>query len=191
MRKLIMWNMVTLDGFFEGPKSWELDWHNYVWGNELEQLSLEQLKAADMLLFGRATYQGMAAYWPSAQGEVAELMNGIAKVVFSRTLDKADWNNTQLVKANAEQFVAQLKQQPGKDMLIFGSADLSSQLMQKGLIDEYRLGLNPLVLGGGNPLFKPSAHRMRMKLLEARPLSSGCVILRYQPEIGVSEGNEN
>ena len=191
MRKLIMWNLVTLDGFFEGPKSWDLDFHNDVWGDELEQLSVDQLKAADLLLFGRITYQGMASYWPSAQGETAELMNGIAKVVFSRTLDRAEWHNTQLVKANAQEVVARLKQQSGKDMLIFGSADLSSQLMQKGLIDEYRLGLNPLVLGGGNPLFKPSAHRMRMKLLEARPLKSGCMILRYQPEIGVSEGNEN
>ena len=182
-----MWNMVTLDGFFEGLRNWDLDWHNYVWGEELEQLSVDQLKAADMLLFGRVTYQGMASYWPSAQGDVAELMNGIAKVVFSRTLEKAEWNNTQLVKADAEPVVAKLKQQPGKDMLIFGSANLSASLMQKGLIDEYRLGLSPVVLGSGNPLFKPSAGRMRMKLLETRPLRSGCVILRYQPEIGAPE----
>jgi len=182
MRKLIMWNMVTLDGFFEGPKSWELDWHNYVWGDELEQLSLEQLKAADMLLFGRVTYQGMAEYWTSAEGEIADFMNKVPKVVFSRTLEKAEWNNTRLVKANAEEEVARLKQQPGKDMLIFGSANLSATLMQNGLIDEYRLGINPIVLGGGNPLFKPSPHRMKMKLLEARPLKSGCVILRYKPE---------
>jgi dihydrofolate reductase len=189
MRKLIMWNLVTLDGFFEGPKSWDLDWHNDVWGDELEQLSIEQLKAADLLLFGRVTYEGMAAYWPSAQGETAELMNSIAKVVFSRTLDRAEWNNTQLLKADAEGAVARLKQQPGKDMLIFGSANLSAQLTEKGLIDEYRLGLTPLVLAGGNPLFKPGAHRMRMKLLEARPLKSGCVILRYQPERGAPEAS--
>jgi len=181
MRKLIMWNMVTLDGLFEGPKKWDLDWHNYVWGDELEQMSIEQLKAADLLLFGRVTYEGMASYWPSAQGETADLMNRIAKVVFSRTLDKADWNNTQLVRADAEQFVTRLKQQAGKDILIFGSANLSASLMEKGLIDEYRLGLNPLVLGGGDPLFRPSGHELRMKLLEARSLKSGCVILRYQP----------
>ena len=188
MRKLIMWNMVTLDGLFEGPKKWDLDWHNYVWGDELEQMSIGQLKAADMLLFGRVTYEGMASYWPSAQGETAELMNGIAKVVFSRTLDRAEWGNTQLVKADAEQVVTRLKQQSGRDMLIFGSANLSAQLMEKGLIDEYRLGMNPLVLGSGNPLFKPSGHMLRMKLLEARPLKSGCVILRYQPMTGAPEG---
>jgi dihydrofolate reductase len=101
--------------------------------------------------------------------------------VFSRTLESADWDNSRLVKTNAEQEVARLKQQPGKDLFIFGSADFSSALMKAGLIDEYRLGLNPILLGGGNPLFKPMPERMRMKLLEARPLESGCLILRYQP----------
>jgi dihydrofolate reductase len=177
-----MWNMVTLDGYFEGPKPWDIDFHEYVWGEELEQFSIEQLKSADMLLFGRVTYDGMANYWPSAQGEIADFMNAIPKVVFSRTLEKADWNNTQRVKANAEEEVARLKQQPGKDILIFGSANLSATLMQKGLIDEYRLALVPVVLGGGSPLFKPSPHRMKMKLLEARRLKSSCVILRYEPE---------
>jgi len=181
MRRLIMWNMVTLDGLFEGTKSWDIDWHEYVWGEELEQLSIEQLKSADMLLFGRVTYQGMASYWPSATGEVADFMNSIPKVVFSRTLDKADWSNTRLVNTNAQDEVAKLKQQPGKDLLIFGSGDLSSSLMRNGLIDEYRLGMTPVVLGGGNALFKPSPGRLRMKLLEARPLKSGCVILRYEP----------
>lgn len=176
-----MWNMVTLDGRFEGPKPWDLDWHEDVWGEELERLSIEQLKSADMLLFGRVTYQGMAAYWSSATGEVADFMNRLPKVVFSRTLDQAGWNNARLVKANAEAEIAALKQQPGKDMFIFGSADLCSTLMGAGLIDEYRLGLNPLVLGDGTPLFKPSADRVKMKLLEARPLRSGCVILRYAP----------
>jgi dihydrofolate reductase len=179
MRRLIMWNMVTLDGFFEGTTPWAIDWH--VWGDDLEQLSLEQLRSADMLLFGRLTYQGMSGFWPTATGAVAELMNSIPKVVFSHTLESADWANSRLVKTNAEQEVARLKQDPGKDLFIFGSADLSSTLMKAGLIDEYRLGLNPVLLGGGNPLFKPLPERMPMKLLEARPLESGCMILRYQP----------
>ncbi len=135
-----------------------------------------------MLLFGRVTYQGMAQYWSSAEGEIADFMNNVPKVVFSRTLEKADWKNTQLVKENAEEEVARLKQQPGKDLFIFGSAALSASLMQRGLIDEYRLGLTPVVLGGGNPLFKSSPDRVRMRLLEVRPLKSGCVILRYEPE---------
>jgi dihydrofolate reductase len=176
-----MWNMVTLDGFFEGPKPWEIDWHELVWGEELEQMSIEQTGSADLLLFGRRTYQGMAQHWPAATGQVADIMNSIAKLVFSRTLEKADWNNTRLVKSKAEEEVARLKQQPGQDMLIFGSADLSASLTRAGLIDEYRLGLVPVVLGGGNPLFKPGPDRLPMKLLEARPLKSGCVILRYEP----------
>ena len=178
-----MWNMVTLDGFFEGQKSWELDWHEYIWGEELEQFSLEQLENMDMLLFGRITYQGMADYWSTATGRVAEFMNSIQKVVFSGTLEKAVWNNTRLVKTEAGEEVAKLKQQPGRDIFIFGSASLSSSLMRKNLIDEYRLCLNPLILGKGNPLFKPSPDRIKMKLLEARPLKSGGIILRYEPEI--------
>jgi len=87
MRRLIMWNLVTLDGFFEGPFSWEIDWHDYVWGEELEQFSIEQSKSADMLLFGRVTYQGMAAYWASEKGEIADFMNNIPKIAFSRTLE--------------------------------------------------------------------------------------------------------
>ena len=182
MRKLIMWNMVTLDGLFEGPKKWDLDWHNYVWGDELEAFSLDQLRTVGMLLFGRITYEGMAAYWTTEQGPVADLMNSLPKVVFSRTLTKAEWQNSTLVNDKAAEAVRALKEQSGKDLFIFGSADLSSRMMQAGLIDEYRLGLNPLVLGGGTPLFKPNLSQMKMRLLEARPLSSGVVILRYEPQ---------
>jgi dihydrofolate reductase len=181
MRKLIMWNLVTLDGFFEGPKSWEIDWHDYVWGEELERLSLEQSKSIGMLLFGRVTYEGMAGYWQTQKGEIAEFMNEVPKVVFSRTLSKAEWNNTKLVRDHAEEEITRLKKQPGKDLFIFGSANLSSTLTQAGLIDEYRLCVAPVVLGGGSPLFKASPARLRLKLLEARPLKSGGVILRYQP----------
>ncbi len=182
MRKLIMWNLVTLDGFFEGPKSWEIDWHEYVWGEELEQLSIEQSKRIGTLLFGRATYQGMASYWSSETGAIADFMNNVSKIVFSRTLEEAEWNNTRLVRDNAAAEVTKLKQQTGKDLFIFGSANLSYTLMQHGLIDEYRLAVTPVILGSGNPLFKASPNRMKMHLMEARPLKSGCVILRYQPE---------
>ncbi len=172
MRKVIMWNMMTLDGFFEGPTSWEIDWHEYVWGEELEQLSLAQLKSVGLLLFGRVTYQGMAAYWSSATGEIAELMNTIPKVVFSRTLERTDWPNTRLVKGSAEEEVTRLKQEAGQDVFIFGSANLASTLSRRGLIDEYRLGLNPLILGGGNPLFKPSPARMKRSMGVLHQVSS-------------------
>lgn len=184
MRRLIMWNLVTLDGFFDGPKGWDLGWHEYVWGEELEQLSIEQLKSAGILLFGRATYQGMANHWPSATGEVADIMNKIPKVVFSRTLDKAEWTNSLLVKSDAGDEVAKLKEQAGKDLFVFGSANLSSTLIRRGLFDEYRLCITPVVLGAGRALFKPGADRLRMTLVDAKPLKSGGVILRYEPHRG-------
>lgn len=181
MRKLIMWNMVTLDGYFEGAQPWDIDWHEYVWGDELERFSLDQAATADLLLFGRVTYEGMAAYWTSAEGAIADYMNRVAKVVFSNTLDEADWNNTRLVNGQAEEEVARLKQQSGENILVFGSADLSATLMEHGLIDEYRLGVVPIVLGEGNPLFKAHPEPITMQLVDARPLRSGCVILSYRP----------
>ena len=109
-------------------------------------------------------------------------MNSIPKVVFSKTLKEAKWNNSRVVNGKPEVEVAKLKRQAGKDLFIFGSANLSSTLMQHGLIDEIRLGVTPVILGRGNPLFKASPDRMRMKLIEARPTKSGCVILRYEIE---------
>jgi dihydrofolate reductase len=179
MRKVIVWNMVTLDGYFEGPKPWEIDWHEYVWGEELERFSLDQAQEVGTLLFGRKTYEGMASYWSTAPGEVAEFMHRVPKVVFSNTLETAAWSNTRLVQGSAEEEVARLKQGPGKDLFIFGSANLTDSLTRQGLIDEYRIGLNPLVLGGGTPMFKPRGERMRLQLLEARPMQSGVVLLRY------------
>jgi dihydrofolate reductase len=180
-RQVILWNLVTLDGYFEGVNPWDIEWHGSAWGEELDRLSTDQLHAADTLLFGRVTYQGMAGYWPTATDHIAALMNGIHKVVFSRTFANADWNNTRLVSTDAADEVARLKAQPGKDMLIFGSATLAASLMGRGLIDEYRIGIAPIVLGGGTPLFKPSPAQLRMQLLEARPLKSGGVLLRYRP----------
>ena len=180
VRKIIMWNMVTLDGYFEGNAKWDIDFHSTGWGEELEQLSAEQLNAADMLLFGHTTYEGMASFWPSQAGEVADLMNSIPKIVFSHSLDQADWNNTRIAR-DAQAEVARLREADGKDVYVFGSADLSAALTRAGLFDEYRLGVNPILLGSGNPLFKQMPNSLRLKLLEARPLQSGCVILRYAP----------
>jgi dihydrofolate reductase len=176
-----MWNLLTLDGFFEGTKSWELDWHSYIWGDELEHLSLEQLRTADRLLFGRVTYEGMAAYWQTAKGEVADFMNSVPKVVFSRTLERTDWVNTKLAKGDLVAEIRELKRQGDGNMFVFGSANLSAALMEHGLYDEYRLGLAPVLLGRGRSLFGTISSRLRLKLLEARPLSNGCVILRYEP----------
>jgi dihydrofolate reductase len=184
MSRLIMWNLITLDGFFEGAKSWDLGWHETVWGEDLERLSMEQLRSADRLLFGRVTYEGMAAYWPSAEGEgeVAELMNSIPKVVFSRTLKRAEWSNTSLVNGDAVAEVSHLKAAGDKNTFVFGSGDLSATLTRHGLFDEYRLAVAPVILGSGRTLFGRGLSELKLKLLEARPLSSGAVILRYEPD---------
>lgn len=182
MRKLIMWNLITLDGYFEGVKNWDLPWHELVWGEELEQFSLEQLKSADMLVFGRVTYEGMAAYWQSAQGAIADYMNSLPKVVCSRTLQATAWNHTTLVKDNVAAEVARLKQQGDGNMFVFGSAKLSRSLMNEKLFDEYRVGIAPVIFGRGRILFSDGLNSQEFKLCEARPLSTGCVILRYLAE---------
>jgi len=178
MRKVIMWDMVTVDGFFEGPDR-NIDW--FLFDDELERYILETQLEADTLLFGRVTYQMMASYWPSAEGRIAEFMNAVPKVVFSRTLETVDWNNTRLVNENILEEVSRLKQQPGNSIFLFGSADFASTLMQHDLIDEYRIGVNPVVLGAGTPLFKSRPDRLGLKLLETRPLKSGVIILHYEP----------
>ncbi|MBL0224209.1 MAG: dihydrofolate reductase [Geobacteraceae bacterium] len=180
MRKLIMWNLITIDGYFEGTKHWDLPWHEQVWGEELERFSLEQLESADVLLFGRVTYEGMAAYWQTSGGKIADYMNSLPKVVFSRTLQTAAWNSTRLVKENVAEKVARLKQQGTGNIFVFGSANLSKTLMNEGLFDEYRLGIAPVINGDGRLLFSGGLKSQRLELLETCPLSNGCVILRYQ-----------
>jgi dihydrofolate reductase len=190
MGKLIMWNLVTLDGFFEGPEKWSLDWHDIAWGDELEELSISQLRSAAMLVFGRVTYEGMASYWSTAKGEIAELMNSIPKVVFSTTLDRADWHNTRLLRGSPVEEVPKLKADATRDIFLMGSATLASSLMPQRLIDEYRLCYTPVVLGKGTPLFKPSDRTTPMRLLETRPLTSGAVILRFEPGDPLDGGAE-
>ena len=179
MRRLVAWNVMTLDGYFEGRTPWDLDFHETVWGHELESFSLEQLQEIGTLLFGRRTYEGMARYWSKATGPIADMMNAVQKAVASRTLEAADWNNTQLLKGDAVEMVKALKAKDGKDIYVFGSANLLSSLLRAELVDEYRVCVAPVVLGGGTPLFKPQDQQVRMRLESARPLKSGGTILTY------------
>jgi dihydrofolate reductase len=181
MSRLIMWNLITLDGMFEGPRPWDLSFHEYAWCDELARFSLEQAAEVEGLIFGRRTYEGMAAHWTAARGETADFMNAVPKYVFSRTLDRADWANSTLVKEDAGNAVARLKEQHGKDLFVFGSADLSASLIRHGLIDEYRIGLVPVTLGKGSPLFKPDSKPLKLQLQQSRPLGDRCLLLRYQP----------
>ena len=179
MRRLVAWNLMTLDGYFEGESRWDLAFHETVWGDELHAFSLEQGKEIGTVLFGRRTYEGMADYWTKATGEIADMMNSIEKAVATRTLDKATWNNTRLLKGEAVEAVRELKAQEGKDVYIFGSADLLDSLLKAGLVDEYRICLAPVVLGSGNPLFKPQGQQIKMRLENTRPLKTGGVVLTY------------
>jgi len=184
MRKVFLFNMTTLDGFFEGPNR-DISWHNV--DDEFNEFAIEQLNEVDTLLFGRVTYQGMASYWPtefaiSDDSVVAGLMNSLPKIVFSKTLDQAEWNNSRLVKENVVEEVLKLKGQPGKDIAIFGSSDLAVTLAIHGLIDEYRIIVNPVFLGHGTALLKGIKDRLNLKLLKARTFKSGNVLLYYAPE---------
>ena len=184
-----MWNVITLDSYFEGKQNWDLSFHEKIWGPELEKLSLEQLHSADYLVFGRVTYEGMAAYWTKAEGEnaeIAELMNKIPKLVFSKTLKSVDWNNSILINENASSEISKLKAQGDGDMYIFGSADLSETFIKDNLFDEYRLGIAPVILGSGRPLFKQGitspkemASHINLKLISTQQLSNGGVVLIY------------
>lgn len=176
MGQLIMWNLITLDGYFQGKADWNLSFHDVVWGKQLEEFGKTQLAAADTVVFGRVTYEGMAKHWQTAKGETAQHMNSIRKVVCSRTLERADWNNTTIVR-DAISEIPKLKQQG--NLFVFGSGVLSASLMKAELFDEYRLVLVPVFLGSGKLLFNQGIPYQALTLLEARPLATGGIILRY------------
>ena len=175
-RKLIVFNMLSLDGFFAGTKG-ELDWHHV--DEEFNEFAIAQLHSMDILLFGRKTYELMASYWTTMGALtddpiVAGLMNTFPKIVFSKTLNNAEWNNTKLVKGNIEEETLSLKAQPGKDIIVLGSGSIVSALAEKGLIDEYRIMINPVVLGEGKPLFNQTG-RLDLELINTKVFKSGNV----------------
>jgi len=184
MRKMFLFNMVTLDGFFEGPNQ-DISWHNA--DEEFNEFAINQLREVDTLLFGRVTYQGMASYWPTEAAKrddpvIAGLMNSLPKIVVSTSLDSLEWNNSKLIKENIQEEISKLKQEPGKEIAIFGSSDLAATLAEYGLIDEYRIIVNPVFLGDGTPLLKGIKDRLNLELLKARTFKSGNVLLYYAPE---------
>ena len=184
MSKLVVFNQVSLDGYFvdmNGDMSWahkqDPEWLAFV----------EQNASGDgMLLFGRITYEMMASYWPTPYASqsfpvVAERMNALPKVVFSKTLAKASWSNTRLVKDGLAVEVRKLKGGSGKDMAILGSGSIVSQLAQEGLIDEYQVVVNPVTLGGGRTMFEGVKKKLALKLTKSRVFGNGNVLLCYLP----------
>ncbi|MGH7613541.1 MAG: dihydrofolate reductase family protein [Gemmatimonadales bacterium] len=184
MSKVIVFNAVTLDGYFvdmKGDMSWahknDAEWTAFVADNA---------QGEAVLVFGRITYEMMASWWPTPQAmqmapEVAERMNQLPKVVFSRTLDRASWNNTQLVKRDMAGAIRKMKQGPGNDLVIMGSGTIVSQLAQEGLIDEYQIALNPVVLGNGRTMFAGITDKLSLKRTKTRAFANGTVFLCYEP----------
>jgi dihydrofolate reductase len=182
MRKISMFNLVTLDGFFEGPNH---DFSMFQHDQESNNFAEEQSNQPGTILFGRVTYEMMASVWPTPDAIqnnpiVAGFMNNSNKIVFSNTLTTVEWQNTRLVRGDAAEEAARLKGQDGSDMIIFGSGKLVTSLAQKNLIDEYQFMVNPMILGHGTPLFNDLNRRLDLKLVKSQVLKNGNVLLVYQ-----------
>jgi dihydrofolate reductase len=183
MRRIFSFMMVSVDGYHAGPNE-EIDWHNV--DVEFNEFAARQLDDVDTLVFGRVTYEGMAGYWPTPEAKrddpiIAAAMNDISKIVISTTLDKAEWANTRLVKDDVAAELTRLKEQPGKDIAIFGSSDLTASLLGMGVVDELRVMVAPVVLGDGRSLFRGTGDRIGLTLLNTRSFGSGNVLFHYRP----------
>jgi dihydrofolate reductase len=185
MRKLLVFNSITADGYFtdeKGDMSWahrqsDPEWDEFVAGNA---------QSGGELLFGRITYEMMASFWPTPVAaqqfpEVAEQMNKLPKVVFSRKMDQASWQNTRVVKGNLAEEVRKLKQEDGEHMVLMGSGSIVSQLALENVIDEYQMVMNPIVLGAGRTMFEGLKERLKLKLTNSRTFGNGNVLLCYEP----------
>jgi dihydrofolate reductase len=184
MRKLIVFNSISLDGYFtdeNGDMSWA---HNS--DTEFNTFVEDNSKGGGELIFGRITYELMAGYWPSPDAikndpVVAENINNLPKVVFSKTMNNVSWNNTRLVKDNMLAEIRKMKKESGKDMVIMGSGNIVSQLSREHLIDEYQIVIIPVVLGGGRTLFEGVKDNLKLKLINSRAFTNGNVFLCYKP----------
>jgi dihydrofolate reductase len=185
MRKLSVFNSITVDGYFtdkRGDMSWahaqeDAEWHEFVAGNA---------SGKSAFLFGRVTYELMKSFWPTQKAretakEVADAMNSSPKFVFSRTLTEATWTNTKLLKGDLVTEVKELKNEAGPDLMIFGSGTLIAPLAGAGLIDAYTMVLNPLVLGSGRTMFEGMKEKLRLDLTKTRAFKNGNVVLWYEP----------
>ncbi len=179
MRKIVATEYVTLDGVMEAPHEWSFPF----WSDEAGTFKHEELFACDALLLGRVTYEGFAAAWPAMTDEdgFADRMNGMTKYVVSTTLDEPGWNNSTVIKANVAEELSRLKQEPGMDILVSGSADLVNSLLPHGLIDEFRFMVHPVVVGSGKRLFQDGIDLTTFRLVDVKPFASGIVILTYHP----------
>ena len=185
MRRLNVFNQVSLDGYFvdaNGDMSWAKEDND----EEFNAFTSENAKDGGELLFGRITYDLMASFWPTRQAykmlpDVAEQMNNLPKVVFSRTMDKPSWKNTRLIKGDLISEVRKLKQEAGQGLVIMGSGTIVSQLAMTHLIDEYQVVVIPVVLGSGRTMFDGIGEKLKLKLTRSRAFKNGKVFVCYEP----------
>lgn len=184
MRTITLFNFISLNGYFKAENE-DISWHRH--NADGEQYSRESVKKDGILLFGRKTYEMMASFWPTEMAkeqmpEVAEGMNRRQKIVFSNTLQKADWENTTVINGDIVSQIKKMKQQPGPDMAILGSGTIATQFAQAGLIDRYEFMIDPLILNNkGISIFGDITQNVALKLVGSRIFDSGMVLLVYQP----------
>ena len=182
MRKLTVFNFVSLNGYFQGADG-DISWAHSRPENDY---GAEMLKAGDMLLFGRKTYEMMVQFWPTPEAmktapEIAEGMNKAEKIVFSRTLDKVDWSNARLIKDNIVEEIKKMKQTSGSNMTVLGSGTIVNQFADAGLIDELQLMMHPVALSEGTPILKDINKNLELKLTDSKTFDSGNIVLVYKP----------
>jgi dihydrofolate reductase len=185
MRRVTVFNFISLDGCFEGPVKGDISWHMH--DEEGRAFSVEKLGLGNMLLFGRRTYDIMSSYWPSEVAlrndpVVAESMNRAEKIVFSKTMDKASWNNTNVMKDDIVGRIREIKRSEGRNMTILGSGSIVTLFAAHGLIDEYQFMVDPIVLGNGTRIFDGIGKQLKLTLTETRVFRNGSVLLCYKPK---------
>lgn len=187
MRKIIVFNMISLDGFFAGEDG-NIDWHQV--DQEFDEFAVEQTESFGALMFGRTTYQLFEEFWPTivdnpkfspADQKIGKKINDVEKFVFSKSLKKVTWKNAKLFKEIGLKAIKKLKVEEGGDIAIFGSGTIVQQLTDLGLIDEYRLMVNPIILGRGRSMFTDIKTMKKLKLLTTRTFGNGNILLNYKP----------
>jgi dihydrofolate reductase len=177
MRKLIESTLVSLDGVIGDPHLWATDYFD----SEAEKFALDLLSTSDAMLMGKGTYEFFAAAFPHQKGEYGARINGIQKYVFSNTLKKADWSNSSVISGDVAAEAAKLKQQDGKDLVIYGHGVLGQTLLKHHLLDELKLWIHPVFVGGGKLLFR-DGEKTNLKLIAQKTLETGVVVLTYVPK---------